>query len=569
MSSHERTAREAFDQQKTGTNAANDRHSQQAAADSSQSGLDWPSVRRNSLIELSMIFSMALYYVVGNPNIPYTGFLAHINPLVSTPFLLVFVALCWYRLPFAVALLPLTLPFYLLPKEVIPSANFSLAEITLLVCAGVAGVQVILWQTAWRYWLSPRELRDRIGPFGIVIILFVAAALVSSFVAYDQHVAIRYLRELVIEPLIYLLLILYTFRSRRDMLRLAMAFLATAFLIGLLGLVQYFFFRYTLKPDVDGLVRIAAVFGSANDLGILFDFTIPFAMAFVLVDTSHVFGNNLSRWLRVLAVIYCLFALAILYLIQSLGTWAAMAVAVVFLAAVSVRSKKTLLVGTAVCVVALLVGVVVFHTKITNFLFTHHLNASGVSTTTKRLYLWLAALHMFRDYPLFGVGLNNWLCHYSVNTICNTPQLHHYWVLKTSTGVPTGVADEPTLSHPHNDILNVAVSLGIFGLLAYLAAIILFFWTFVRIVMRMRAVSFAGNDALLWWMLIGAGTAFLAGLVQGQFDSAFLKEDTSYFFWALVAALLWLRSYTATPWRGRVSIGGDKGIQAIENPEGA
>ncbi len=503
---------------------------------------------RDFVVGLGMILAMALYYVVGNPNLAYTGFLAHINPLVSLPFLLIFFVLCWYRLPLALALLPLTVPYYLLPKTVFDHANFSLAEITLLVCVGVAGVQLILWQTTWRYWLPWRELWDRVGLFSIPIAVYVVVAVISMLGAYDSHVALRGLREFVIEPLLYLLLLLYCFRSRQDLIRLFTAFLAAAAIIGLLTLAQYLFFRSALLPDVDGLVRPASVYGSANDVGILFDYTLPFAMAFVIVDTSRVIGEARARWLRILALAYCLFALLIFFLLQSLGTWVAMAVAVLFLAALSLPNRKVLLVSVAVFAVVVVVVALVFHTRITNLLFAHHVNASNVSTTQKRLYLWQAAWHMFKDYPLFGVGLNNWSCHYSLNTVCYTPHLKHYWItLIPGTSIPTGVKEEPGLQ-PHNDILNVAVSVGIFGLLAYFVIIALFYWLFARIMQHVGKVKDAG---LLRWMVIGVGTAFLAALVQGQVDSAFLTEDGSYLFWALVASLLLLRVFSATPWRSQ------------------
>lgn len=501
---------------------------------------------RDFLVGLGMILALAVYYVVGNPNIAYTGFLARVNPLVSLPFLLIFIVLCWYRLPLALALLPLTLPYYLHPKIVFDQYNFSLAEITLVVCVVVAGVQLILWQTTWRYWLSWRELRDRVGLFSIPIVVYLAVAVLSIVGAYDSHVALRGLRELVIEPLLYLLLLLYCFRSRKDLIRLFVAFVATACVIGLLALAQYIFFRSTLGVDVDGLVRPASVYGSANDLGILFDYTLPFAMAFVIIDTGPVIGISRARWLRILALIYCLFAVLILFLLQSLGTWVAMVVAVLFLGALSLPNRRALLVSALVLAVAVVAVALVFHTKITNFVFTHHVNANNISTTQKRLYLWQAAWHMFKDYPLLGVGLNNWSCHYSLNSVCYTPHLSHYWItVVPGTNIPTGATEEPGLQ-PHNDILNVVVSIGIFGLLAYFAIIALFYWLFGRI---MQHVGRAKDSALLRWMVIGVGTAFLAALVQGQVDSAFLMQDDAYLFWGLVAALLLLRVFSATPWR--------------------
>jgi putative inorganic carbon (HCO3(-)) transporter len=504
-------------------------------------------------IELGMVLSMSLYYLIGNANLAHTGFFLHLNPLFALPFLLIFVILCWYRLSFAVALLPLTLPYYLLPKTVYSHYNFSLEEIALWICLGVAVVQLIIWQGTWRYWLSWREIRERIGLFSIPIAVFVAAAALSVVFAYDSHVALRAFREEVVDPMLFLLLMLYCFRSQQDIVRLVCAFLASALIVGLLGVAQYIFFRSTLMPDVDGLVRITSVYGSANDIGIFFDYTVPFALALIVADTRQIIGSRRAWWLRAMAVVYCLFALYIMIMLNSLGTWSAMAVAVLFLAAMSIRNRQVLWAGAAILIVAVLAVGVVYHTKIYDFVFTHHANANDVSTTQKRLYLWQSALQMIRDYPWFGVGLDNWLCHYSLNTLCHTPHLHHYWItVNPHTGQQTGVKQEPNLQNPQNDVLNVWVSIGIFGLLAYVATIVLFYWQFARIVKRILS-GLVEKSGLLLWLLIGAGTAFLAALVQGQVDSAILAQDFGFCFWALVGMLMLLRYLTKTPWRGPVN----------------
>ena len=94
-------------------------------------------------IEISLVLSMTAYYVIGNVHLG-TGFLFALNPLLSLPFLLVFAVLCWYRLPIAIALLPLTLPFYFYQKTIFSHYSFSLTEITLGICLLVALLQLVL-----------------------------------------------------------------------------------------------------------------------------------------------------------------------------------------------------------------------------------------------------------------------------------------------------------------------------------------------------------------------------------------------------------------------------------------
>src|SRR6266699_608830 len=130
---------------------------------------------RDRFIEAGLILSLALYYITGNANLGTGGFF-HLNPLFSLPFLVIFAVLCWYRLPFAVALLPLALPYYLLQKTVVGAYAFILTEITLVVCLVVALLQLLFRGSKWQYWLSWRELRDRLGPFTIPILILLAAA---------------------------------------------------------------------------------------------------------------------------------------------------------------------------------------------------------------------------------------------------------------------------------------------------------------------------------------------------------------------------------------------------------
>ena len=503
------------------------------------------------LVEAGLILSMALYYVIGNANLG-SGYLFQLNPLFSAPFLLLFALLCWYRLPFAIALLPLTLPYYLLHKTIVSHYSFSLAEITLGVCLLVALLQLLLQRSRWQYWLPWQELRERLGPFTIPILVFLAAAAFSIIIAYDKVVALRSFREEVFDPLLYVVLALCCLRSRQHLARLLAALLGSGFLVALLGIVQFFFFKNQLVLESDGIRRVHVMYGSANSIGLLFDYVLPIGLALVVVRRQHA-QKVLASWKkRALAVAICLPLLYVLYLTQSIGAWLAIAAAALFIAALSIRSRRELLIGVALFVVVMGVAVFFFHTRMERFIFDSHVDVQGVSTATKRLYLWQSALNMIHDSPWFGYGMDNWLCHYSYNTTCFTPHLHHYLIANDPvTGKSTDLKLEPFLSHPHNVFLHVWVSIGIFGLLAFAGLLVLFSWLFVRILRHLHSMGTKKNLSLQW-MTIGVGAAMLAAMLQGLVDSAFLEQDLAFCFWMLVVALLLLRALSGTPWRGRL-----------------
>lgn len=504
------------------------------------------------LVESGLILSMALYYLIGNANIHIGRFtFVHslsAHPLYTLPLLLIFALLCWYRLPFAVALLPLTLPYYSQQKVIYGHYAFSLAEITLATCVIVALLQMIVRRQCWNYWLSWGQWRDRLGPFLVPMLVFLLMAAVSIGIAFNHTTALRAFREEVFDPFVYVWLVLMCLRTRQDIMRFIGAFVGCGIIIALLGIAQFLLFRNT-PPLENGVWRVHAVYGSANSIGLLFDYILPIGFALLLA--------RVSLRLRLIALVGCLPMLIVLYMTQSLGAWVAVGCALLFVTAFSVRNRKILLVGGSVLVVALLFITFAFRTQVVNVFVDHHVSASGkgvqaVSTVTKRIFLWESALHMIHDGPWLGYGMDNWLCYYSSNGICDSGR--HYWIkVDPVTHRETGLRYEPELSHPHNIFLHVWVSMGVFGLLAFIAVLVLFFWLFARILRRL-AMN-ASQESEHWrWMTIGVSAAMVAALVQGQVDSAFLEQDLSFCFWIVVVALLLLRVYSGTAWRGKIRL---------------
>ncbi len=501
------------------------------------------------LVEGALIVSMALYYVVGNINLG-KGYLFHLNPLLSLPFLLIFALLCWYRLNIALALLPLALPYYLLQKTVYSHYAFSIAEIALVVCVLVFLLQLVL-RREWPLTSLWRDMRTYLGPFALPILVFLLTAAFSIVLAYDRHIALRAFREEVFDPLIYLLLALFCLRTRRDITRLLLALLATAFVVALIGFAQYFVLKdlFTSVPTLDASDRVHAMYGSANSIGLLFDYTLPIGFALMLTKIRK--NSTLeSWWFRVILLAAYVPLLFVLYESQSRGAWVAIAVALLFVVALSIPNRKVLLVGGLALIVVVAVFALLFHTRIINFIVEDHTSASGISTVTKRLYLWQVALNMIHDSPWFGYGMDNWLCHYSLNTLCLTPHLYHYW--GSVPGAYNALHSEPDLSHPHNILLHIWVSMGVFGLLAFISILLLFYWLFARILASLSAGTAQNRTR---WMTLGIGAAMLAALIQGMVDSSFLEQDLAFCFWMLVAALLVLRVLSGTPWRPRASRG--------------
>ncbi len=491
--------------------------------------------------EGGLILSILLYYIVGNQKLPYL-YISSIGPLlnqlISLPFLLIFAVLCWYRLPVAIALLPLSLPFYEQQRAVVENLSFSLAEVTLAICLIIAFLRFLLNN---RDQLSWKQLRERIGPFLWPILLFCGAAALSILVAYSRRFAFRAFHEEVVAPVLYLGLALLYFRTRTDLYRLIFALLGTGLLVAFIGLGQYILFKPELEAQQGGL-RVYAMYGSANSIGLLFDYVMPLGIACLLA--------RVAPKARLLALGVCIVMLLVLILTFSGGAWLAISVATVFIVALSLRNRRLLLLSGVIFIVLVAGGLLVFHAKIEHFILNWHAATQGPGSIIKRFYLWESAWHMIQNSPWLGYGMDNWLCHYSVNSVCPS-NLHHYWIL-VANGQPTQLSKEANLSHPHNIFLHVWISMGIFGLLAFVAVLVLFFWLFVRI-LKVLSVANVENSEQLRWMTLGVGAGMLAAGVQGMIDSAFLEQDLAFCFWMLVTALLLLRVQLGVSWKRTLS----------------
>ncbi|HEY1352056.1 MAG TPA: O-antigen ligase family protein [Ktedonobacteraceae bacterium] len=506
------------------------------------------------LVEAGLILSLGLYYLVGNPHFGAGAWLHLPAYLYSLPFLALFAALACYRLPIAVALMPLALPYYLTQKTVLSlgtrNLDFSLAEIMLAVCTLVAAGQLLISRRRWRFLLSRAELGGRIGPLLLPVALFCAAALLSVGIALDRQTALRAFHEEIAAPLLYGLLALCCLRTRQDVIRLLWALLGSALLIALTGLVQYFFFANLLHVSL-GDQRAHGLYGSANSIGLFFDYALPPGMALLLfqIRATRLVGGN---WWPVLLLLAGFVPLVgVLIFSQSLGSALALPLALLFILALSLRSRRTLLLGGGTLLLLLAGGGFVLRQQIAHFLATWHDSSRGISTISKRYYLWQSALHMIQHHPWTGVGLDNWLCYYSPNDAC--PASHtifpHFWIpFIPGTHQLTGLSDEPTLSHPHNIFLHIWASMGLAGLLAFVAVLVIFFWLFVRIMKSLRQSPQLRDDSLAW-IVPGTGGAMLAALGQGLIDSSFLEQDLAFCFWTLVVVLLIVRTLTGTPWR--------------------
>ena len=126
---------------------------------------------------------------------------------------------------------------------------------------------------------------------------------------------------------------------------------------------------------------------------------------------------------------------------------------------------------------------------------------------------------MWRDHPLIGVGLDNFLYQYRGRYI-----LANAW-------------QEPNLNHPHQILLDFGTRLGLLGVLAGT-------WLFTTLLSSLVSrLSSKPKDPLVIGLL-GSAVYMLA---HGLVDHSFFLIDLAYLFYFVLGSAVWFLETPTQP----------------------
>jgi O-antigen ligase len=489
--------------------------------------------RRERFVLAGLILGLAYYYVVP-------------SPLLALPGLLLFVLLTWRRLDLALCLLPLTFPFWYVPKRVTGSVVFPLSEVALAVCVAVALARLLLRPRASLKALRlrlRRRVRASVGRAGpdvlLGAVLLLLGLTLGVLVARRPHEALRAYRWVIVEPLVYFVLVVAYARGPRAAMRLVWSFVGSAVVLAALATLQVTALHVTFAPiaegnrllpyDIGGGVprATAFIYGSGNNLGAWLERALPLALALAVVP------RGLARGERILAGAAFLACLPALLWSDSRGaevgaTLACLAVlCVAYRHVVACRSWLPLVLGGAGVALALAIALAMWqHDRLVALFLTAH-----GGTGTVRSLVWLSAWHMLRDHPLLGIGPDQFVYYYSPHYTS-----HPYWI-PVLNGHATLAAREPDLAHPHNLLLDLWLSGG----LVAVAGFVVLLGALGRrclVLFRANAAGQAGGGrGVHYTVALGVAGSLLAGLIHGAVDNAYFLPDLALAFWWAVATL--------------------------------
>jgi putative inorganic carbon (hco3(-)) transporter len=134
------------------------------------------------------------------------------------------------------------------------------------------------------------------------------------------------------------------------------------------------------------------------------------------------------------------------------------------------------------------------------------LNPLGESSSI-RLLTWASAWRMLLDHPLLGIGLDQFVVYY--------PQYIDPSLANTN---------EINTAYPHNLFLDIALRMGLLGLIA-------FGWLVASMVRNLRRQASVVSGHLQ----VGIFAALVAALMHGLVDSFYFWPDLAFAFWFFIA----------------------------------
>jgi len=327
-------------------------------------------------------------------------------------------------------------------------------------------------------------------------------------------------------------ILLLSIHDYRQLKRLFVVILSSAFLVCVYGIMQ----STGLDPwdwNMDARLRIFSSIGQPNFLGSWLLLVLPLACYFltknlkkILSSTRrHPIKNNIVFFINFILV--CLLPIN-LYLTQSRGAWIGLIFMLVFIPSIFLFVKNKKLFFIPILTLLIFISVIFYFNYRTaegltynSFsVFSRAQSLANLEEAGKyRLMHWQASAELIRQHPFIGIGI--------ANQRFNFPK--YYRPEFTVYEAPNTFLD-----YAHNDVLDVLLTSGLLGLVAYLFFIFIFFGSGLRFFFDKKYMTpEIQEQRFLVLCLLGGLFGYLVSI---QFS--FHVMATLLYFWLFAAIIL-------------------------------
>ncbi len=348
----------------------------------------------------------------------------------------------------------------------------------------------LIFFVGFLYYWQKKEMCLSINPEIVMLFtLFYSWSAVTGLMSghFVSSAVFRGIWELT--PIILFPLILQKIWIKKEWIILA--FLASSFLICLLGLIQY------LKPSIVYPFPQQLVWGG-DFKGLYTSHFQSAGLCSIASILSFALALFWSCDIRKKVLLWIFFVLNIVALLLTMTRSYYISVSLAIVLLMLLKNWRWFVFGT-ITFAAISVFVFTFPNPVKSR-FQTLLDPSFVSNKA-RVYMWKAAVEMIKDHPMTGIGRGNWE---KQAREVYFPRYEKEWIFS-----------EDMYPHPHNIYLSYWVDTGIVGLMLFLGLWGVVIWKLFTIVGKLDIGSF--GNALIMGTLLSLVNLLVAGLFEHNF----------------------------------------------------
>jgi O-antigen ligase len=332
-----------------------------------------------------------------------------------------------------------------------------------------------------------------VAPINKQLIVFLFICFLSAILSANLSISLKALFTKIIKNALLYFIVLETVYNKRVFKNALVIFVFSAVLISLTAYFQYFKGTDFLRGYSGSIGNIRASFTNRNSFGGWLIVVVPLLLGVII--SSELKIKKIMKYALIIILISLLICLILTY---SRAAWMGLAISAIFILTYFYKLVTTKL--RPVLALSLLFIIVASF-----FVLPSDIKARIGSTfrlensTLFRIELWKESLDIIEDFPLLGVGPNNYSKVYPLYS-------------KTKE-----------ITYPHNSFLQMATEIGIFGVFSFIYFLIIFF--------RKAMEKFKETKDYLVLCLSASALAFI---IQSFFDVNLYSLQLAALFWIIL-----------------------------------